>query len=163
MSKIDLSELEAYIKDYANNVARNVAGQIRDDLFDEAKLAIEAFYNSYSPKYYRRHYYNFYNKSFKKYYSNAHCTIYRGGVELTPELMDDIYQDPVQEVFDTVFIAGLHGPAGAITFGYDQISEEPKFFTPVRSNAGTVSPYKRIMDKRDYIIDHIQDYIDAAV
>lgn len=165
MSKIDLSGLEAYIKEYASNVARNVAGQIRDDLFKEAKLAIEAFYNSYSPKYYRRHYYNFYNKSFKKYYSNAHGTIYRGGVELTPENLDSIYRAPAEFVFETVY-AGYHGPAD-FGVGWGRTHDDLKNFSPVGNGEGiessTAVPMEMIEKKRDYIIDHIQEYIDAAV
>ena len=164
--KIDLSGLETYITEYANNVARTVAGQIRDDLYDEAKLAIEEFYNSYNPKYYRRHYYNFYNKSFKKYYSNAHGTIYRGGIELTPENLDSIYRAPTDLVFETVY-AGFHGPAD---FGYGwgknlfgSIPNSNSISNGTWISNGSVVPMKIIEKKRDYIIDHIQQYVDDAV
>lgn len=165
MSDIDLSGLEAYIIEYASNVARSVAGQIRDDLFDEAKLAIEAFYNSYSPKYYRRHYYNFYNKSFKKYYSNAHGTIYRGGIELTPENLDSIYRASTDLVFDTVY-AGLHGPAD-FGVGWGRTHDDLKNFSPMGTgegiSGGSAVPMEMIEKKRDYIVDHIQAYVDAAI
>lgn len=152
---IDLSGLEKTLMEYGNERLRQTAGKIRDTLYEEGKLAIEEFYNSYNPVFYRRHYYNFYNKSFKKYYSNAHGTVYRGGIELTPQNMDSIYQDPVEEVFDTVY-AGLHGPAGAITTGYASIGGIPRNFSPVHR---TNSPMERLLKKRDEIIDNLGDYL----
>ena len=155
MKGIDFSSLEKELLKIGNETLKTAAGKIRDELYEEGKLAIEMFYNSYNPIYYRRHYYNFYNKSFKKYYSNAHGIVYRGGIELTPENMDSIYQDPVTEVFDTVY-AGMHGPAGAITTGYASIGTTPRTFSPVPR---TASPMQMLLDKRDYIIDHIDDYL----
>lgn len=153
-TKIKIEGLEEAILAQAQEKCRKAAAKIRDELYEEGKLAIEEFYNSYNPIYYRRHYYNFYNKSFKKYYSNAHGNIYIGGIELTPENLDEIYQDPASEVFDTVY-AGLHGPAGAITFGYSGVNESPRNFSPVPRSS---SPMQRLLDKRDYIVAHIEEY-----
>ena len=152
MINIDTSSLEAALKEIAEDACRNAAGRIRDELYEEAKLAIEDFYNSYNPIYYRRHYYNFYNKSFKKYYSNAHGTIYRGGIELTPENLDEIYKHPASDVFDSVY-AGIHGPA-AMGFTWHHPKGGAIGAAPI-----TASPMETLLKKRDYIIDHIEDYL----
>lgn len=151
------SDIERETRQYVGKILSSAAGKIRDDLTEEAFNSIVYFYTSYSPKYYNRHYYNFMENSFEKYYSNPHNKIYRGGVRLTPKKLDDIYQDSTIEVFDTVY-AGLHGPASAITFGYSYISENPHEFSPTPRM--TPSPIERILARRDYIVDHIDDYIE---
>lgn len=151
------ADVEADLKKYCGKVLSSAAGKIRDELTEEAFNAIVYFYTSWAPKYYRRHYYNFLEKSFEKYYSNPHGTIYRGGVKLTPEEMDDIYQHPkndpdydiVQEVFDSVY-AGFHGVSSMFVNPYTFT------VTPVMDP----SPMERIYARRDYIERHIDEYID---
>ena len=118
LNSVNISGLKDYLERYAKEVGHLTAADIRDELTDTAFYAIVRFYEDYSPTSYKRHYYNFLEKSFRKYYSNAHGTIYRGGVELTPQLMDNIYQSSsgysdsqiTEQVFDTVY-AGFHGVA----------------------------------------------------
>ena len=168
-NNIDLSELENHIKKYTKDVMRVTAGKIRDDLTEEAFTSIVKFYTSYSPKYYHRHYYNFMENSFKKYYANPHSKIYYGGVELTPEAMDNIYQDSTEEVFESVY-AGFHGPASMIGGGYaTNLGIEPRFFhqssgkytynIPERMKP---SPIESLYIKQNEIENNIQDYIDYA-
>lgn len=145
-------QIEKELKQYTNQILANTAGQIRDELTEETLCSIEDFYNDYTPLYYKRHYYNFYNNSFTKYYSNAHGTIFRGGVQLTPELLDDIYQDSTEEVFDSVF-AGFHG-VSSMFFNPKSFSVTPRM---------TPSPMERILNKRSYIIDNINDYVKRAI
>lgn len=159
-SKIDISGLEDYIKKKVQEIGRITAGKIRDDLTEEAKIAIQAFYDDYSPKYYHRHYYNFKKNSFKKYYANPHNKIYYGGVELTPEALDDLYQDNTEQVFDSVY-AGFHGVASMIGEGYYSIGQTPQKFALVPRRMSP-SPMQRLLDKRDYIEKNIQDYLDYA-
>lgn len=135
------------LKKYSKNFSIGMATQIRDDLTKSAAVAIEAFYQDYTPIYYQRHYYNFREKSFKKYYDNKHNHIIRGGVELSSENMDDIYQDSTQQVFDMVY-AGYHGVASGF--------EEPYTFTPV--HVMKPSPLEIIEEYRDNIINHIDWY-----
>lgn len=151
------AEIENEVRQYVNKVLSSTAGKIRDDLTEEAFNSIAYFYTSYPPKYYHRHYYNFMEHSFEKYYSNPHNKIFRGGVKLTPEKLDDLYQDPSYEVFDTVY-SGFHGPASAITHGYSSIGEKPKDFSPVPKMEP--SPMERILARRDYIVEHIDSYIE---
>lgn len=143
------ADVEKEARRYVGKVLSSAAGKIRDDLTQEAFDSIAYFYTSWSPKYYHRHYYNFMEQSFEKYYSNPHGTIYRGGVKLTPESMDDIYQDPTQEVFDAVY-HGFHGVSSMFV--------DPRTFsvTPVMEP----SPLERILARRDYIAEHIDEYID---
>ena len=168
--KIDISGLEKKLNKYVQNVCRVAAGKIRDDLNEEAITAIAKFYTSYSPKHYKRHYYNFMDNSFQKYYANPHNKIYYGGVKLTPELMDDIYQADTQQVFDTVY-AGFHGPASMIGIGnsHPDIYGVEKFYNhPLGDYTINVparmwpSPMQRLLDKKNEIIYNIQDYIDYA-
>ena len=148
-TKISWAGVEADLKKYCQDVLASAASKISYELTKETQSAIEAFYNDYNPIYYRRHYYNFYNKSFRRYYINSHGKSFRGGVEFTPELMDDLYQDNTQEVFDTVY-AGFHGPAGMF--------EASNSFTIIRRM--TPSPMERIRAKREEIKSNIQTYID---
>ncbi len=158
--KVNIDDLENHVRKKGQEACRLVAGKIRDDLTLEAKNAISEFYNSYTPDYYKRHFYNFQEKSFKKYYANPHNKIYYGGVELTPNAMDDIYQDSVEQVFQSVY-EGFHGPASMIGTGYASIGETPIKFSKVPERMWP-SPMELLYRKRDYIIDHIQDYIDYA-
>lgn len=160
-NKVDVSSLKDYLEKYAKEVGRITAADIRDELTDAAFNAIVKFYESYSPRSYRRHYYNFLEKSFRKYYSNAHGTIYRGGVEFTPQLMDDIYQSssgysPAQvteQVFDTVY-AGFHGVASTQIYP----GSAPRYSPPVMRP----SPMELILSKRDEIEDNLDKYIQKA-
>ncbi len=145
-------DLENEIMNYAKAVARKTAGMIRDELTEIAKDAIDAFYSDYDPKFYRRHFYNFKEKSFRKYYSNPHNKVYTGGVELTPNLLDEIYSDDADEVFDSVY-AGFHGPVG---YSVNDIKGQrhPRRMYP--------SPMDLILDKREEIIDNIDKYVNKA-
>lgn len=158
-NSVNASDLKEYLEKYSKEVGRITAASIRDELTETAFNAIVQFYEDYSPKSYQRHYYNFLEKSFRKYYSNAHGNIYRGGVEFTPQLMDDIYQSSngysstqvTEQVFDTVY-AGFHGVASTQIYpqGY-----EPRVIPHVMSP----SPMEIIEKRRDEIVDNLQDYI----
>ena len=160
-NNVDVSSLVDYLEKYSKEVGRITAVDIRDELTETAFNAIVAFYESYTPRSYKRHYYNFLEKSFRKYYSNAHGTIFRGGVELTPQLMDNIYQSsagysPAQvteQVFDTVY-AGFHGVASTQIYP----GEAPRFSPAVMRP----SPMELILSKRDEIENNLDKYIQKA-
>ena len=147
-NKIDLSGLERDLKKYFYKTLSHTASIIADELTEEARFSIDMFYKDYRPLYYHRHYYNFQKNSFKRYYSNPHGKNYAGGVDLTPDRMDDIYRDPVNEVFDMVY-AGFHGPSSAFV--------SPKTFTvtPIM----TPSPMDIILKKQEKIAEQIEDYV----
>lgn len=168
MSKnsVDISSLTTYLEKYTKEVGRITAGTIRDELTEVTFSAIVKFYTDYTPKYYKRHYYNFLEKSFKKYYSNAHGNIYRGGVEFTPELMDDIYQNSkgyssaqvTEQVFDTVF-AGIHGVASSQIYDERSGNSNPRSVIPPVMNP---SPMEIILMKRKEIIENLDSYLSNA-
>lgn len=142
-TSVDLGALEQDLRKYANAVARNAASAVADELMTEADNVIQEFYADYTPQYYQRHFYNFENNSYLRYYSNPHNTIFRGGVELTPDALDNIYNYPGSGVFASVY-AGYHGlPLGS---------------TPVMFP----SPMNRLYMKQEEIIKNIDQYIDAA-
>lgn len=140
-------ELYDDLKKYSTQFCVGMATQVRDDLTKSAAVAIESFYQDYEPLFYHRHYYNFRDKSFKKYYENRHNHIVRGGVYLSPELMDSVYQDPVEQVFDMVY-HGYHGVASGFNAPYS--------FTPV--HVMSPSPLEIIEESRDVIVNHINWY-----
>lgn len=154
---VSWDDVERDLKKYFGNLLAGAAGKIRDDLTQEAFNSMASFYTDWAPRYYKRHYYNFMENSFKKYYSNPHGTIYRGGVKLTPENMDNIYQkrkdmspqEATYEVFETVY-HGFHGMASMF------VSPHSFKVTPVM----VPSPLERIKAKRDYIADHLDEYIE---
>lgn len=132
------------LKQYGKNFCVGMATKVRDNLTLSTAVAIESFYEDYTPLYYKRHYYNFRENSFKKFYENKHGKIIRGGVELSPDAMDNIYKDPKEEVFDMVY-AGYHGVAS----GYN----EPYTFTPVPIMRP--SPLELIEESRNNIVKNI--------
>lgn len=151
MSQIDISSLSAYLEQYTKNILRITAASIRDELAETASSSLVAFYEHYTPRYYKRHYYNFLEYSYKKYYSNPHGTVYRGGIELTPDVMKNIYTIDTEQVFDTVF-AGFHGVAS--THMYPEGTAHQ--FVPPRMSP---SPMEIILNKQKNIKNNIQQYI----
>lgn len=144
--EIDFGSLEADLRKYANNVCRNAASEIADELTKEALSAMGAFYSDYTPKQYNRHYYNFMNRSFRRYYKNPHNRIYKGGVEYTPGAMDNIYRGySPMEVYISVVEQGSHGPYGLT------------IVPPMKE-----SPMEMVLNKRDEIEKNIQSYINRA-
>lgn len=140
------------LKKYSEQVKVGMATAVRDDLTDEVIDSLGAFYSDYKPKYYKRHYYNFMDKSYRKYYYNPHGQIVRGGVELSYQFMDDIYEDETREVFDLVY-HGFHGPQSV--FGESPTGKIIPVMKP--------SPLDYIYKKRDYIVENIQDYKDRGL
>lgn len=144
-SSMDFTGLEKDLRRYANNVCRYAASEIADEMTEKALLSIAAFYSDYSPSKYQRHYYNFMNNSFRRYYSNPHNKIYRGGIELTPDAMDAIYQHPIDEVYGSVIESGSHGPELYTTV------------PPMKK-----SPLQMMYEDRDEIEKNINTYINRA-
>lgn len=157
------SNLVADLQQYTKNVAKGMSMYVRDELTKTTRDAIEKFYSSWTPHTYNRHYYNFLENSFRPYYKNPHNTIIRGGVELTPYLMDDIYYSIAKNskskyestpgidsnepkltdyIFNLVYM-GYHGNISMLNSNLSVARMSP-------------SPYDLIMDKRDYLLNNIQ-------
>lgn len=149
--EISWTSIENGLRKYCQDVMSKAAGIVRDELTEEARSAIEDFYNDYSPVSYIRHYWNFYNNSFKPLYQNSHGKKYTGGIRLTPSMLSDIYQDPAQQVFDTVY-AGFHGVSSMYV--------SPKSFSITPRM--TPSPMERLIKKREYILSHQGEYVNLA-
>lgn len=149
------SEMERQLEKYARRVCSAAVGKIRDDLYDEAKATIAAFYDSYRPSpegepwYYVRNYKNFEHNSFKKFYydKGKDSTIY-GGIELTPQSLKPVYEDTTQEVFDSVY-AGFHGVASMFV--------SPKRFHIIPPRM-VPTPMQRLRKKREWILKHPKSY-----
>lgn len=156
-TKVTISkDLIKDLKKYSEKFCVGMATQVRDDLTEQTVFAIGKFYMDYKPKYYKRHYYNFMDNSYKKYYSNPHGHIIRGGVELSYMFMDDIYQDDTEEVFDFVY-HGFHGVASAFDKQNNPIAGKrtiPSVMKP--------SPLDIIYNRRKYIISNINEFTNKA-
>lgn len=139
------------LKTYSTAICVSLASQVRDEMYKEAQFAIDAFYNDYEPLYYKRHFYNFKKNSFKKYYKNPHNSIVRGGVELTPYEMDDLYRLETEYVFSLVYV-GYHGNAAIFPHN---VSNIPPIMSP--------SPLEMLLDKRDHIVGNIGNYKGQAI
>lgn len=137
-------ELPKEIVEYAQKVCAKTASLIADEMSKTAKYAIDAFYNDYTPNYYKRHYYNFSKNSYKRFYQNRHGKKFVGGIELTPENMDDIYKYPTESVYHFVYDYGYHGL--------------PLNNTPVMSP----TPMEILLDKQKEIINNLDKYINKA-
>ena len=147
---------------YGNNIAKNMALTIANELTEEARLAIEDFYNGYTPQYYVRHY-NFRN-SFKRYYKN-HGDHFTVGVELTKSNIPNVYSDPVDEVFMRVY-HGFHGYASVFDNDiHNVIDKNTNLPTGVTvQHKGNIpprmvpSPIERLLKKRKEIVSNIYTY-----
>lgn len=135
------------LEKYSTTVCKSLATQTREEMYKTAQYAIEEFYNDYDPIYYKRHYCNFKKNSFEKYYKNPHGSIIRGGVELTPYELDDLYRADSEYVFNLVY-SGFHGNVNMLPT--NNISNVPHIMSP--------SPLDILLDKRDYIVNNIEDY-----
>lgn len=150
-NKININnDLIQDLKKYASSVCVSLASQVRDEMYKEAQFAIEAFYDDYKPLYYKRHYYNFRKNSFMKYYKNPHNSVVRGGIEITPYGLDDLYRADKEYVFNLVYL-GFHGNVNMFPH---EVSNIPPKMEP--------SPYFMLLEKRDYLVKHIEDYKDEA-
>ena len=151
-NKVELKdELIKDLTKYAVTVAKSLATQVRDEMNETANQAIEDFYDDYTPLFYRRHRYNFMENSFVKYYKNPHNSIIRGGVELTPYNLDDIYRADTEYVFNLVYL-GYHGNVNMLP---RRVSNVPHIMSP--------NPLDILLDKRDYLVKNIKNYKSAAL
>lgn len=144
------------IKDYSNAIAKEMAIKAREDIFQSANEAITKFYNHYQPKFYNRHSSPFisYNirKSIKKYYHAPHGNVFSGGIELSPESMDNIYKIRTDYIFNLI-MAGYHGNIPML-FGsrsWGESSYSPSFIANVPPIMEP-SPLDIILNKRDNLI-----------
>lgn len=99
------------LKKYAQNVAKGMAIEAKKILTEEAKTALDIYYGDYMPEYYIRTN-NLHNNSFEPYYSNAHGSIYRGGVKFTSDNMGEVYNAPAEWIFSFAIGSGIHGLPG---------------------------------------------------
>lgn len=146
MANIKITDdLKKDLKKYGELFSVGIATQIRDELTARTAYAIEQFYRNYRPIYYNRHYDNFRKKSFRKFYKNPHGQLIRGGVELTPDRMDNIYQHGIDDTFTDVFVLGYHGPFQVYVSKY--VENRPPVTDP--------SPWEMIYMERDYILKNV--------
>lgn len=151
-NKIEIKDdLIRDLKNYSSAVCVSLASKVRDEMYKEAQMAIEEFYNDYDPLYYNRHYYNFRKNSFKKYYKNPHNSIIYGGIELTPSELDDIYRADTDYVFNLVYL-GYHGNVNMLPYNIFNI---PPTMEP--------TPLEILLDKRDFLVKHIDNYKKEAI
>lgn len=139
----EFSKIAASVKDYVDKVGIEASRMIAADLNNEANIAIQIFYRSYTPKVYERNYYNFMDNSHKGF-TQKRLGVYEGGVELDASFLDDIYEDPVDTVFKNVF-EGYHG---------DPVYHE-KFNIPRMMP----TPMEMIFERRDEIVRSYLAYI----
>ena len=147
------ADIEKQLRKHVRTACSAGAAKVRDELYEEATNAILDFYNHYEPKYYRRYEWNFKKNSFVKCYENhGGDSVICGGVELTPQSLQDLYKDSTQEVFDTVF-EGFHGIAGRYHVP-PSISNIPPRMIP--------SPRQRLLNKHKQIMKNKKKYISYA-
>ena len=134
-------DLRDDIQKLGSNVAKEIAIHAREELTMAYIGAIDTFYHSYAPLYYDRRWTLF--DSYQKYYTNAHGTIFYGGVKITDVDMGDLHQNPDNEVLDLA----LHGWHGHPARG---IYREPR-------------PIDLIYQYRDDVLKNIQSWGDDAI
>lgn len=140
-SKITISQdLRDDLKKYGNLYCVGMASKIADDLMDEAAYAFQEFYKDYDPISYKRYEKNFVreHKSYKRYMDNHGKGTVKGGIELDPSWMTDVYEESKEAVFYDVLL-GYHG---------------------VWNNIDVMSPnpLEILANRRDEILDNIQGY-----
>lgn len=146
-----IDQIRKIIKSKVEYKAKIMATEFRDEMYNEAKCAIQDFYDDYDPIIYKRHTIeqNFATRSFKKYYAKV-GSVYYAGIDLTWRYFSGRYQDSYEEVFDSVY-SGFHGPASIYTAGWNVLGEQPRAFRPVPRTYP--SPMKRLLDKKKKLIE----------
>ena len=139
------SKCKDELRAYALQVKKDMAQDVKSHMLNAAASAIEAFYDSYIPLYYDRHYWNFRTNSYTGYYKNPHNAVIYGGIELTPDALQDIYRASTDIVFNNV-MAGMHG--NILMIDNPLITNIPPMMVK--------SPLERMLDARDYYIDNIK-------
>lgn len=144
--KNQLEDLAKELENYSIEVAKNLAIKSREILYKSADSAIRSFYEHYSPIYYERHTPISYNirKSFKKYYKKMHEHHFSGGIEISPDWMDDIYRADKDYIFNLIY-AGYHGNIPMIP--WEQEGTVP-YIPPVMKP----SPLELILNAKDIMI-----------
>lgn len=105
--KITIPEdLKRDIQKFGNNIAKNIAITAREEITKEYAIAVEEFYNAYTPLQYERKWQL--RKSYRPYYRNAHGTRYHGGVEICTDKMKDVHSDS-NEIVLSYALSGWHG------------------------------------------------------
>ena len=137
------------LRKYAQNIAKNMAISVREEMCKQTKDAIDAFYNDYDPEYYKRTY-NLKDNTYEPYYSNAHGNVYRGGVTLSYDNWNNNYNGPDEYIFNLTLGEGLHGLPWQSSKG----EEIPRTIP---------TPIDRIEDAMDSILDNIKLYEDKAM
>ena len=134
-------ELINDLQNFGNEIAKNIAINVRNSLCDEYAYAVEQFYDSYTPEQYERKWQM--RRSYRPYYKNPHKTRVHGGVEITPDRMKDVHAISNYDII-SYSISGFHG--------------HPKMgiWTPP-------SIYEHITEYRDILFNHIEDIAEDAI
>ena len=148
----DINSIEEKLKRYSKEIAKNMAIEVRERLYEEAISCILIYYSGWEPEYYKRHYYNLTIDSYEKYYSNPHNTVYRGGVKLSPNGMSDIYRLSTQEVFNMGWFTGEH---------YHGIKGVPG--VKIIDHITSPTPYELLEKKKQEILDNIDEIKNIAI
>ena len=146
-----LEDLAKDLEAYANNVARFTAQAVADELTKTTYDAIAYFYVSWTPEYYTRHVDNLLFHSYKRFTHNNRNRTFSGGVELSSEFMEDIYNGSPSLIFDIVY-KGYHG---LDTFSDIRPAQPWAITTP--------SPAQIILAKRDDIYKKPGEYISQGI
>ena len=169
-------ELKQELKKFAQQVGVGAASYARDALTDAAYDAFERFYCDYTPipggprtsykfkfhrpqgnpKVYERTY-NVLQNGISKFYENKHGKIIRGGVELSPEDMEEVYEISATQVFENIYEHGYHGLAptrSAIVNGRLTVTYEDYMMRP--------TPQELIQQAYDNLISDNQAFTDAG-
>ena len=156
-------ELEKELKDLSKQVVIGAANFTRDALTDAAYEAFERFYCDYAPAPYglgTNYKWKFhtpsgtpwdYDRTYNILRNGIHKfeekgTVRRGGVEINPNLLDDVYDYSPELLFDNIYESGWHGVMGN---GIPSMSPTPK---------------EIIEEKYDFILNHaVNDMIMSMV
>lgn len=173
-------DIKADVKQYAMNISKYSAIEVREQLYQATKSAIDKFYADYTPGDYHQRKndfmaemiengeddgyvfteahcvyqrtYNLYN-SYKKYYKNNHDRTFSGGVILSPDFMKDTYRGGRELVFDLAY-AGYHG-LNSWDFGSPRPASPYAVTSP--------SPMDMIEKKQNGIANHPEPIIHKAI
>lgn len=137
---------------------RNAASSIANELTDFASTTMDDFY-SWSPKRYRR-FGSLRNNSYRRFYRNAHNSVYHGGVELVPNYGRSypsvLFETngkvmSAEAIFTYAYDEGMHGNTPQLEVALGRPLTHPPIMSP--------TPRERIERKRDEIEGHVEDYI----
>lgn len=105
-------EIDKVIDETIKKVMNEAAYELAFEIESAYESAIDAFYRSYTPRFYDRNYYTYTGSdSYDNYSKHIQITdkYFITGITVSSEHVQGTYKDPTDYVFERSYYSGIHG------------------------------------------------------